>query len=172
MVGAWLWVKPGGPALRKGMSASRDLRARVAAIDLGKARVGLAVSDELGLLAHPRPALDGASLKALLGALVALAREEHVGRFLVGLPLDLRGGEGVAAQRAMRFCQKLADESGCAVELVDERLTSVEATRRLKEQGKRRDEIRDGVDSASAAIVLQQWLDGRVARRSARRPAR
>jgi putative Holliday junction resolvase len=147
------------------MSTPRDSRTRVAALDLGKARVGLALSDELGLLAHPRPALDGSSLKALLGALGELARSEGIGRFLVGLPLDLRGGEGVAAQRAMRFCQKLADETGCAVELVDERLTTVEATRRLKEQGKRREEVRAGVDSASAAIVLQQWLDRRGLRR-------
>ncbi|MBM4374678.1 MAG: Holliday junction resolvase RuvX [Deltaproteobacteria bacterium] len=150
------------------MSTFRDPRGRVAAIDLGKARVGLALSDELGLLAHPRPALDGSSLKGLLVALGHLARSEGVERFLVGLPLDLRGGEGVAAQRAMRFCQKLADETGCAVELVDERLTTVEATRRLKEQGKRRDEVRAGVDSASAAIVLQQWLDRRGLRRTSR----
>jgi putative Holliday junction resolvase len=133
--------------------------ARAAAVDLGKARVGVAVSDELGLLAHPRPALSGASLKALLEALATLAREEGIGRFLVGHPLEMSGEGGVAAQRAARFCQKLADATGCEVELVDERLTSVEATRRLRE-GERRD-VAARVDSAAAAIILQRWLDGR-----------
>jgi putative Holliday junction resolvase len=150
------------------MSPQAHARTRVAAIDLGKARVGIALSDELALLAHPRPALDGKSLKALLSALGDLAREEGIGRFLVGLPLDMRGTEGIAAQRATRFCQKLADSTGCEVELVDERLTTVEATRRLKEQGKKGSEIKDAIDSASAAIVLQQWLD----RRGLRRPIR
>ncbi|MBM4358095.1 MAG: Holliday junction resolvase RuvX [Deltaproteobacteria bacterium] len=148
------------------MSPSRHHR--VAAIDLGKARVGVAVSDELGLLAHPRPALDGASLKALLEALGELARVESIGRFLVGLPRDMSGAEGTAAQRAVRFCRKLADTTGCEVELIDERLTTVEATRRLREQGKRTAEVKASVDSASAAILLQQWLD----RRGLRRPVR
>ncbi len=138
-------------------TANGSARVRVAAIDLGKARVGIAVCDELGLLAHPRPALDGSSLKQLLAALAELAKTEEIARFLVGLPLDMRGGEGVAAQRAVRFCQKLADASGCEVELVDERLSTVEATRRLRE-GERRD-VKDRVDSAAAAILLQQWLD-------------
>lgn len=143
------------------MSREGHSRARVAAIDLGKVRVGLAVSDDLGLLAHPRTALDGSSLKALLQALGSLAREERIARFLVGLPLDMRGTEGVSAQRAVRFCQKLADTTGCQVELVDERLTTVEATRRLHEQGKKGRAVMASVDSASAAIVLQQWLDKR-----------
>lgn len=149
------------------MSRSGHEGRKVAAIDLGKARVGLALSDELGLLAHPRPALDGSSLKGLLAALAELVREEGIARFLVGLPLDLRGTEGVAAQRAARFCQKLADTTGCEVELVDERWTTVEATRRLQEQGKTGREVKAHVDSASAAIVLQQWLD-----RRGRRPSR
>lgn len=150
------------------MSQTAKQRARVAAVDLGKARVGVAVSDELGLLAHPRAALDGASLKALLKGLAELAQAEGIKRFLVGLPLDMRGTEGVSAKRAVRFCQKLADTTGCEVELVDERLTTVEATRRLREQGKKGCAVQDSVDSASAAIVLQQWLDGRGLRRSIR----
>lgn len=150
------------------MSASRHPRRRVAALDLGKARVGLALSDELGLLAHPRPPLDGSSLKQLLAELTKLAEDESVGRFLVGLPRDMSGAAGVAAQRAVRFCRKLADTTGVEVELVDERLTTVEASRRLKEQGKRTAEVKASVDSAAAAIVLQEWLD----RRGLRRPVR
>ncbi len=130
---------------------------RVAGIDLGKARVGLAVSDELGMLAHPRPALDGSSRRALLAALAELAQSEDIARFVVGYPLDMSGESGTAAQRAVKFCQQLADASRCDVELVDERLTTVEATRRLREGGRR--DVKDHVDSAAAAILLQQWLD-------------
>jgi putative Holliday junction resolvase len=150
------------------MSIVRNPRRRVAALDLGKARVGLAISDDLGMLAHPRPALDGTSLKSLLETLRELVETEAVGRFLVGLPKDMSGSDGTAAQRAVRFCRKLADTTGCEVELVDERLTTVEATRRLREQGKRTADVKASVDSASAAILLQQWLD----RRGLRRPVR
>ncbi len=136
--------------------------ARVAGVDLGKARVGLAVADELGMLAHPRPALHGRSLRAVLEALGRLAKDEGIRRFVVGVPLELSGAGGVAARRAARFCQKLADATGCEVELVDERLSTVEATRRLRE-GERND-VGARVDSAAAAILLQQWLDARRGR--------
>jgi putative Holliday junction resolvase len=76
---------------------------RVLAIDLGKARVGVAVTDELGLMAHTRPFLDGKSRKALLRALAELGREDHIQRFLVGLPLEMSGREGPAARRALAF---------------------------------------------------------------------
>jgi putative Holliday junction resolvase len=132
---------------------------RVAAVDLGKVRVGLAVSDELGLIAHPRGPLPGANRKKLLGQLATLARDEKVGRFLVGLPLDRNGGEGRAAARARSFAQALADATGREVELVDERLSTVEATRRLREGGVSAKRGRPLIDAASAAILLQAWLD-------------
>jgi putative Holliday junction resolvase len=103
---------------------------RVAAIDFGKVRVGVAVSDELGLLAHPRPPLGGANPKALIAALGRMAEDERIERFLVGLPLDRRGQEGREAERVRRFAERLVDATGVLVELVDERLTTVEATRR------------------------------------------
>jgi putative Holliday junction resolvase len=132
---------------------------RVAAVDLGKVRVGLAVSDELGVLAHPREPLAGGNRRKLLGELAALARAENIERFLVGLPLDRAGGEGREATRARRFAQALADTTGREVELVDERLSTVEATRRLRERGISAREQRALVDSASAAVLLQAWLD-------------
>src|SRR4051794_4936995 len=94
---------------------------RVAAIDLGKARVGVAVADELGMLAHARPFLDGKSRKALLRALVALTQEDKIERFLVGLPLEMNGTEGPAAARALQFAQELADATGVEIEMIDER---------------------------------------------------
>jgi putative Holliday junction resolvase len=135
---------------------------RVAAVDLGKVRVGLAVSDELGALAHPRPPLAGQNRKRLLAELSRLARDEKVERFLVGLPLDRMGAEGREADRARRFAQALADQTGRQVELVDERLSTVEATRRLREGGVNAKKGRQLVDGVAAAVLLQAWLDQRA----------
>jgi putative holliday junction resolvase len=135
---------------------------RVAAIDLGKARVGVAVTDELGLMAHTRPSLDGRSRRALLASLAALAGEERIARFLVGLPLEMSGAEGPAARRARAFAQELADAMvGVAVEMVDERLTTVEASRRLRDGGVTGRAQKGRIDGAAAALILQSWLDAR-----------
>lgn len=136
-------------------------RPKVLAINLGKARVGVAVADDLGLMAHARPSLDGKSRKPLLAALAALAREEQVQRFLVGLPLEMSGAEGSAARRALAFAQELADATGVEVEMVDERLSTVEASRRLHDGGVKARAQKGRIDGASAAVILQAWLDGR-----------
>jgi len=137
---------------------------RAAAIDLGKTRVGLAISDELGLMAHPRPHLPGKDPGRLVDALARFAEDEEVTVFLVGLPVNLNGREGPPAARARRFAERLAKRTGRAVELVDERLTTVEAQRRLGEQGLSERQTRGRIDSASAAVLLQAWLDARRAR--------
>src|SRR5271166_5274332 len=105
---------------------ARSAVPRTAAIDLGTARVGVAVTDELGLMAHARPFLDGKSRKPLIRALVALCRDEGIGRFLVGLPLEMTGAQGPAARRTLAFAHELADATGVEVEMVDERLTTVQ----------------------------------------------
>jgi putative Holliday junction resolvase len=132
---------------------------KVAAIDLGKARVGVAVTDELGLMAHARPFLDGRSRRALLRALGDLAKEEGIERFLVGLPLEMSGGEGPAARRALAFAQELADATGVEVEMIDERLSTVAAGRLLHDGGVKSREQKGKIDGAAAALLLQSWLD-------------
>lgn len=121
----------------------------------------MAVSDELGLLAHPRPFLDGKSRKALLDALVALAREDEITRFLVGLPLEMSGATGSAARRAIEFADELAGATGIEVELFDERLTTVQASRALRAGGASRRAGKQLVDGVAAAVMLQSWLDRR-----------
>ncbi|HMJ52642.1 MAG TPA: Holliday junction resolvase RuvX [Polyangiaceae bacterium] len=139
---------------------------RVAAVDLGKVRVGLAVSDELGLVAHPRSPLAGGQPRRIIAELVRLAVAEGIDRFLVGLPLDRQGEEGREAGRARKFAQALADAAGREVELVDERLSTVEASRRLREGGVSAKKGRKLVDGVAAAVLLQAWLDQRRRDRS------
>jgi putative Holliday junction resolvase len=158
-----------GPGSLDGVAALRetarmpppDSVVRVAAIDLGKARVGIAVSDDLGLLAHPRPFLDGKNRKPLIAALVAMVRDEGIQRFLLGLPLEMTGEEGPAARRIMQFAQELSNASGVEVELIDERLTTVEAAQQLRRSGIGAREGKGLVDGVAAAVILQSWLDAR-----------
>lgn len=132
---------------------------RAAAIDFGKVRVGLAVADELGVLAHPRPHLDGRNQRALLSALRRLADEEGISVFVVGLPRSLSGAEGIPARRARKFAELLERETGRRVELFDEWLSTRQARDRLRDQGLKERELRDRVDSAAAAVLLQAWLE-------------
>jgi putative holliday junction resolvase len=137
---------------------------RVLAIDLGSVRVGIAVSDELGLMAHPRPHLPAGNAKSLLAALQNLAREEGVERFLVGLPRHLNGSEGRGARDARRFAAALHKHTSLPVTLVDEWLSTREAHARLQEGGNKQRDTRGRIDSAAAAVLLQSWLDGQSAK--------
>jgi putative Holliday junction resolvase len=133
---------------------------RAAAVDLGKVRVGLAVADELGLMAHPRHYLDGRDPHRVVFELCRLAEAEGITVFVVGLPRQLNGKEGLAAQRARRFAQALGRRTSASVELIDEWLSTKEAHGRLREQGMNTRDARERVDSAAAAVLLQSWLDG------------
>ena len=142
-------------------------KGRTCALDLGAVRVGVAIDDELGAMAHPRGTLDARDRKALLSALRALADEENAVRFVVGLPLDMRGGEGMAARRARALAQDIADATGRAVELWDERLTTVQAQRALHASEVRGRRARERIDEAAACAILQSWLDAHRGKRPA-----
>jgi putative Holliday junction resolvase len=133
---------------------------RAAAVDLGKVRVGLAVADELGLMAHPRHYLDGRDPQRVVFELAQLAEAEGITLFVVGLPRHLNGKEGPAAQRARRFAEALGKRTSASVELIDEWLSTKEAHGRLREQGMNARDARERVDSAAAAVLLQSYLDG------------
>ncbi|HEY8042288.1 MAG TPA: Holliday junction resolvase RuvX [Polyangiaceae bacterium] len=136
-------------------------KGRTCALDLGRVRVGVAIDDDLGLMAHPRGTLDGRDRRALLASLKALADEQGIARFVVGLPLDMRGGEGMAARGARMVAQQIADATGRAVELWDERLTTVQAQRALAASEVRGKKARARIDEAAACAILQSWLDAR-----------
>jgi putative holliday junction resolvase len=158
MLGASDWVKLGA-------KGAKGQAVRAAAIDLGAVRVGLAVADDLGLLAHPRPFLDGRNAGQLLKRLQELQAAEQLEVFVLGLPRELNGREGPAAKRARAFAQKLEQATPARVELYDEWLSTREAAGRLRAQGLNAKQQKGRIDSAAAAILLQSWLDrGRAGR--------
>jgi putative holliday junction resolvase len=144
--------------MRKSRSNEIDI---VLALDYGKSRVGVAVSDGLGELAHPRDPLDGHQRGKLLAEIASLAKGEGAKRILIGLPLDMHGGAGTAAKRVVAFAQSVADATRLEVELVDERLTTTEAHKRLTMFGVTGSRRKAVVDGMAAAILLQSWLDAR-----------
>ncbi len=130
---------------------------RTMAVDLGSARTGVAVSDELGMLAQPWKTLPGGA--ASLEAVVAAAGELKPGRILVGLPRNMDGSYGPAAEAARAFAGDLRARVECPVDLWDERLTTVAAQRSLRESGRKARDQRGVVDQVAAQILLQSWLD-------------
>jgi putative Holliday junction resolvase len=138
---------------------------RAAAVDLGSRRIGVAVSDGAGTMAFPRPYIErGADPDAARRAVADLVAEEGAAVLVVGLPVSLDGRDGPAARAARAEADALAavlEPQGVSVETFDERLTTVSATSALAEAGKRGGARRRSVDSASATVLLQAWLDAR-----------
>ncbi len=121
--------------------------------------MGVAIDDDLGMMAHPRGVLSGRNRKELLAALCAFAEENGVARFVVGLPLEMTGREGPAAREARAIAQQLADATGREVELWDERLTTVQAQRSLRASEVFGARAKERIDEAAACAILQSWLD-------------
>ncbi len=137
---------------------------RTLGLDLGRARVGVAIDDELGSMAHARGVLDPRDRPAFLAKLRRLVEAEGVARIVVGLPVDMRGHEGDAARGARAMAQAIADACGVEVELWDERMTTMAAARALSDSGLRAREARARIDEASAVAILESWLASRRGR--------
>jgi putative Holliday junction resolvase len=141
-------------------------RGRRLGVDVGKVRVGVAVSDPDGILATPVVTLSrdlGAaadSVPADIAELVRLVGEHEVVQIVVGLPVQLSGTEGAAAIDIRAYAERLAHAVGpVPIALADERMSTVVATRRLAERGVRGRRQRAVVDQAAAVEILQSWLD-------------
>lgn len=134
---------------------------RVLAIDYGERRLGLAVSDEGGEFAFPAGRLERRGAARDLAALKQLAAERGVTRVVVGLPLHMDGRAGPEARAAEAFAAALAEATGLPVDTIDERWTTREAERSLREQGyvgRRGRKRREHVDSVAATLILQAYL--------------
>ena len=131
---------------------------RVAALDVGEARIGVAVSDELGLTAQPLGVIRRVGGRRDLDALGRLLAPYAPERLVVGLPLGMNGMEGVQAARVRAFATQAAAHLGVPLEFWDERLTTVAAERALLEADVTRRRRREVVDKVAASLILQGWL--------------
>ena len=134
---------------------------RILGLDYGSRRIGMAVSDPLGLTVQPLPPIPRAGDRKDIAVLGRLASEMGVTSVVLGLPLLLNGDEGPAAVRARAFGERLQAETSLPVTMWDERLTSVQSERHLIASGVRRADRRGIRDSLSAMLLLQAALDSR-----------
>ncbi len=129
------------------------------AIDFGMKRMGLAVSDALGITAQGLRTLQRTRLDDDLETIRQLTEEYATERVLVGNPIGHGGGETAMSRKAAEFAEKLRRRVACPVELRDERLTSVEANRALRETGLTLGKRQKAVDRVAATLLLQSYLD-------------
>jgi putative Holliday junction resolvase len=135
------------------------LTSRILALDLGKKRIGLAISDPLGITAQGLPNLVRINKRIDLAALQHLVSEREVRQILLGNPINMRGAEGRQSGWVREFAAALEKQTGLPVKLWDERLTSVEAGRVLRSSGISIEKRAAAVDRLSAVILLQSYLD-------------
>ena len=134
---------------------------RVLGLDIGEVRVGVAVSDPAGRVASPVCVLPAAEVLAHAVTFRRVLEDWEPELLVCGLPRTLAGEEGPQAERIRAQAEKIAAACGLPLEFADERLSSAEAKRILKEQGLSERAMRGKVDSVAAGLFLQSWLDAR-----------
>jgi len=135
---------------------------RALGIDLGEARIGLAISDELGMLAHPLETVHVKETPDPVARIAQIVARDDLGMIILGLPRNMNGTYGPAAEKARDFAEKLRVKVTCEVKLWDERLTSVAAQRSLHEAGRNVKNSRAVIDQVAAQMILQGWLDSQA----------
>ncbi|MFY9528500.1 MAG: Holliday junction resolvase RuvX [Candidatus Acidiferrales bacterium] len=141
------------------MRRTPEATGRVLAVDYGRKRIGLALSDELGLTARPLETIVRANRRDDMRRLRQVVRQHGVRRVIVGHPLHLDGTAGAMAAEATRFAGRLRKELGLEVESVDERLTSWEADETLRETRQSTRRARKASDDVAAAVILREYLE-------------
>ena len=132
---------------------------RVLAVDYGDSRIGLAVSDVLGIIASPVGTVKSSGMRGDIDTIASKAKELGAETIVIGLPLNMDGSEGVRAEKTRKLASILEKVSGLEVQLIDERLTTVSAERVLDEAEMKWDKRKKVVDTISAQIILQTYLD-------------
>ena len=136
---------------------------RILGLDFGRARIGVAISDELQMLAHPLETIPANEEPA--SRVAEIVREKQVDHVVAGIPRQMNGQIGTAATEVLEFVEKLRAILPCPVVTWDERLTTVAAHRALRDAGKKTRDTRGYVDQVAAQMILQTYLDRRAAQR-------
>ncbi len=135
---------------------------RILGLDHGTRRVGVAVSDEMHLIALPLEYIPPEPFAAFLARLKEILREKEIELILIGMPRNMDGSYGPAALKVQEFAAALKDAVTVPLKLWDERLTTTQAQKFLIQGGMRRDQRKEKVDQTAAAILLQSYLDSRA----------
>jgi putative Holliday junction resolvase len=138
---------------------TKPAKGRVLALDVGKKRIGLALSDPLGITAQGLPTLERTNIREDLAALERLVKQNEVTLLLIGQPLHMSGRESRQSEYTRDFGERLGERTGVEVRFWDERLTTVEAQRVLKESGISIEKRARAVDRLAAVILLESFLD-------------
>ena len=128
-------------------------------LDIGDARTGVAISDELGIAAHPLCTIQRKSRKAVLAELRELVAVHNVERIVVGLPLQLDGETGTQAKKVKQFAKRLAQQVNLPIVFWDESFTTVEASQILRRTKKRRKKRKQVIDQVAAVLILEGYLE-------------
>ena len=128
-------------------------------LDLGKRRIGLAISDDLNITAQVLDFIDFKDLTSFVNDMIQLVAEKGVTRFIIGNPRNMKGTESSGSLRAKEIAERLKDETGIDAVLWDERLTTVSAEKILISANVRRKKRKQKIDSLAAQVMLQSYLD-------------
>ena len=131
---------------------------KILAVDYGERRTGLAISDELGIAAHGLDTIEIDDESELSARIARIAKETGVEKIVIGLPLNMNGTESEKSRKVRKFGALLADELSLPVVFWDERMTSVQAHRVLKEMGKKTYKNKPRIDRISATLILEEFL--------------
>ncbi len=134
---------------------------RILALDVGKKRIGLAITDELGITAQGLPTFQRVRIRDDLRQLAELAHTRNVSLILIGKPLHMSGSDSRQSEYTREFGERLRQETGLPVVYWDERLTTVEAERVLRESGASLEQRKKAVDRLSAVLLLESFLASR-----------
>lgn len=135
---------------------------RILGLDHGTRRVGVAVSDEMHMIALPLEYIAPEPFADFLARLKEILREKEIELILIGMPRNMDGSYGPAALKVQEFAAALKDAVTVPLKLWDERLTTTQAQKFLIQGGMRRDKRKEKVDQTAAAILLQSYLDSRA----------
>jgi putative holliday junction resolvase len=139
----------------------QNLAGRILGLDVGSRRIGVAISDPLGITAQGLETLQRRNKRLDFEALEQIVRENEVREIVVGLPLRMSGAEGTQSERMQVFAEDLRKRFRIPVHLWDERLTSAEANRLLRETELSIEKRAKAVDRMAAVLILQGWMDSR-----------
>jgi putative holliday junction resolvase len=138
-----------------------DAASRIMGLDVGDRRIGVAVSDALGLTAQPVLTLVRTNRRQDLKSIQRLIRKHNCAEIVVGNPLYMSGDQSPQAAKAQAFAQLVREETGLPVHLWDERLTTTEAHRHLHAAGRAGSEHKAVVDQVAAVLILESFLQAR-----------